>query len=73
MEVTEMISLINNVGFPIAATIGLALYLNKLHNEDRQDRKQNMKVLQQFANNINENTILLKQILTLLQGGKKDE
>lgn len=73
MEVTEMISLINNVGFPIAAAIGLAFYLNKLHNEDRQDRKQNIKVLQQFANNINENTILLKQILTLLQGGKKDE
>ena len=73
MEFTDIMTLINNGCFPIAAVIGLAFYLNKLHNEDRQDRKQNMKVLQQFANNINENTILLKQILILLQGGKKDE
>ena len=72
MDTNEIITLVNNVGFPIASVIGLSYYLYKLHLEDREDRKANAKILNSFANNIKENTNLLQQILDIIKG-KKDE
>lgn len=63
MDVAAITTLITNIGFPISCVVYLFCFINK--REDKQDEKdkQMQEILNNFSLNIQENTILIKQLL----------
>lgn len=55
MELNTLLNLISGVGFPMA--ISIYMIYNKQKSEERTN-----EILQNFALNLQENTILLKQL-----------
>ena len=61
MEFTDILTLISNYAFPIVCCVWMFKQLDK----DRQDHKDEVKSMTEAVNN---NTVVLKQILTKLGG-----
>lgn len=61
MEISELATLISNYAFPIACC--LAMF--GLWNKERVDHKEEVR---QMTDAVNNNTVVLKQILTKLGG-----
>lgn len=60
----EVVSLISNVGFPIACVVALFWYLNK-------EREEHKAETQKLGEAINNNTLVMEKILTKV-GGDND-
>lgn len=66
MDFNSIINLIGSLGFPMAVCIYL------IYNKNKYDEK-NTEVIQNFSLNIQENTLLLKQMMDLIDKlGKKE-
>lgn len=61
MEITELTTLLGNYAFPIVCVIGMFFMWNK----ERVDHKEEVTKMTEAVNN---NTVVLKQILTKLGG-----
>lgn len=61
MEITEIVSMISTVGFPIAMCIMLCWYVKSTNDSYRQD----IKSLQQSIDN---NTAVMNKIIDKLEG-----
>lgn len=73
MTVTELIQMISNVGFPIAMCLFLIITQSKEKvRQDEKDKTTN-DIINKFSLNIQENTILLRQIQETINGGSKNE
>lgn len=73
MDITQLIS---TVGFPIVCVIGLAYYIWKKDQTDREDRKETQQMLLDFSDNIKQNTEstkLLIELITKIFIKKKDD
>lgn len=57
----EIVSLISNVGFPIACVVALFWYLNK-------EREEHKAETQKLSEAINNNTVVMEKILTKVGG-----
>lgn len=63
MDLNTLLNLISGVGFPMAISIYMIMWKKK-------DDEKTQEILQNFSLNIQENTILLKQINDKLSDGK---
>ena len=63
MDITSITTLITTVGFPIACVIYLFYFINK--RDEKQDMKdqQMQEILTNFSLNIQENTLLIKELI----------
>ena len=61
LELETVVSLITNMGFPIACVVALFLYLNKERDEHKAET-------QRLADAINNNTVVMEKILTKMGG-----
>ena len=63
MDITSIPTIISTVGFPIACVIYLFYFINK--RDEKQDIKdqQMQEILTNFSLNIQENTLLIKELL----------
>lgn len=61
MELETVVSLITNMGFPIACVVALFWYLNKERDEHKAET-------QRLADAINNNTVVMEKILTKMGG-----
>lgn len=61
MEPETVVSLITNMGFPIACVVALFWYLNKERDEHKAET-------QRLADAINNNTIVMEKVLTKIGG-----
>lgn len=63
MDITSITTIISTVGFPIACVIYLFYFINK--RDEKQDIKdqQMQEILTNFSLNIQENTLLIKELL----------
>lgn len=62
METAEIISLISNIGFPIACTVALFVAWQK-------DRKESNEAMDKLRDAIVNNTIVMNELLDRLKGG----
>ena len=63
MDVTAVTQLITTVGFPIACTFVLFVYLNK----EREEHTAETKELKEAINN---NTLVMQKLIDKLEGGQ---
>ena len=63
MDITAITTIISTVGFPIACVIYLFYFINK--RDEKQDMKdqQMQEILTNFSLNIQENTLLIKELI----------
>lgn len=63
MDMTTITTFISSVGFPIACVIYLFYFINK--RDEKQDMKdqQMQEILTNFSLNIQENTLLIKELI----------
>lgn len=61
VELETVVSLITNMGFPIACVVALFWYLNKERDEHKAET-------QRLADAINNNTVVMEKILTKMGG-----
>ena len=63
MDITAITTIISTVGFPIACVVYLFYFINK--RDEKQDIKdqQMQEILTNFSLNIQENTLLIKELL----------
>ena len=64
MEIETIVTLVSNMGFPIACVVALFWYLNK-------EREEHKAETQKLAEAINNNTVVMEKILTKV-GGSDD-
>lgn len=64
MELNTLLNLISGVGFPMA--ISIYMIYNKQKSEDKTN-----EILKEFALNLQENTILLKQLSDMIKDMKE--
>lgn len=71
MDITSITTIISTVGFPIACVIYLFYFINK--RDEKQDLKdqQMQEILTNFSLNIQENTLLIKELIK--ESSDKDE
>lgn len=71
MDITSITTIISTVGFPIACVIYLFYFINK--RDEKQDLKdqQMQDILTNFSLNIQENTLLIKELIK--ESSDKDE
>ena len=71
MDITSITTIISTVGFPIACVIYLFYFINK--RDEKQDVKdqQMQEILTNFSLNIQENTLLIKELIK--ESSDKDE
>lgn len=73
MDINTLTQIISSIGFPICVCIYLIYNQNKDKiRQDEQQAKMN-EILNNFSLNIQENTLLLKEIQSNLRGDDKDE
>lgn len=61
MEISDIVTLITNVGFPIACTCALFYFLNK-------EREQHCAETAELKDAINNNTIVMQHLIDKLGG-----
>ena len=61
MEIETIVTLVSNMGFPIACVVALFWYLNK-------EREEHKAETQKLAEAINNNTVVMEKILTKVGG-----
>lgn len=61
MEISDIVTLITNVGFPIACTCALFYFLNK-------EREQHRVETAELKDAINNNTIVMQRLIDKLGG-----
>lgn len=66
MDVQAIITLISNIGFPIACVVYLFYFLNKREEKQDEKDKQMQEILNNFSLNIQENTLMIKELLNKL-------
>ena len=71
MEI-DIINIVSSVGFPIAITTYLLYFQNKQNErQDQKDEKLN-ETLNNFSLNMQENTILIRELISTLRGDKDE-
>lgn len=73
MNITDVMTIINTVGFPIACVLGLAFFIYKNTQAQREERQQINDTLLQFALNIQANTQALNNLSELIKENKKND
>lgn len=61
MEISDIVTLITNVGFPIACTCALFYFLNKEREQHRVEEAE-------LKDAINNNTIVMQRLIDKLDG-----
>lgn len=68
----DIVNIISTVGFPIAITTYLLYFQNKQNErQDQKDEKLN-ETLNNFSLNMQENTILIRELISTLRGDKDE-
>lgn len=71
MDITSITTIISTVGFPIACVIYLFYFINKRDEKQDEKDKQMQEILTNFSLNIQENTLLIKELIK--ESSDKDE
>lgn len=72
MDVAAITTLITNIGFPISCVIYLFYFLNKREEKQDEKDKQMQDILSNFSLNIQENTLMIKELLNKLNNNKEE-
>lgn len=74
MDVNTFIQIINGVGFPIAACIGMAVFIVWNIKNTREDREENRKIqdetLSSLKESVDNNTATINKLIQQLEGLK---
>ncbi len=67
MEMNEIITIINAVGFPIFCVLGLGYYIFQNSKEQKADREKTNEIIMNFALNIQANTNALQNLSDIIK------
>lgn len=67
MEMNEIITIINAVGFPIFCVLGLGYYIFQNSKEQKADREKTNEIIMNFALNIQANTSALQNLSDIIK------
>lgn len=71
MEINEMMTIINSVGFPIFCVMMLGLYIFLMSKEQKADREKTNEIIMNFALNIQANTNALQNLSEIIKENVK--
>lgn len=72
MELTEIMTIINTVGFPIFCVLGLGFYIFKNDQKQREERDKTNEILMNFALNLQANTNALQNLSEIIKGKQEE-
>lgn len=67
MEITDFVSLISNVGFPIAVCIALGIFIFYQNKQLQTERKEQQDLLLQVTKSVDNNTATLQRLLDKME------
>lgn len=67
MEMNEIVTIINAVGFPIFCVLGLGYYIFQNSKEQKADREKTNEIIMNFALNIQANTNALQHLSDIIK------
>lgn len=72
MELQDILTIINTVGFPIFCVLGLGFYIYMMNKEQKADRDKTNEILLNFALNLQANTNALQNLSEIIKGNEKN-
>lgn len=73
MNIQDVLTIINTVGFPIFCVLGLGFFIYKNNQVQREERQQINETLTKFALNIQANTQALQNLTEILKDKTKND
>lgn len=67
MELQDILTIINTVGFPIFCVLGLGFYIYMMNKEQKADREKTNDIIMNFALNIQANTNALQNLSEIIK------
>lgn len=73
MNIQDVLTIINTVGFPIFCVLGLGFFIYKNNQVQREERQQINETLTKFALNIQANTQALQNLTEIIKDKTKND
>lgn len=67
MELQDILTIINTVGFPIFCVLGLGFYIYMMNKEQKADREKTNDIIMNFALNMQANTNALQNLSEIIK------